>query len=515
MKRYYKSSDIREADRIATEQFGIPGFALMENAGRGAAQTLIEKYPKAQNILILCGPGNNGGDGFVVARRLALAGRKSTVIISIKASEYKGDAAIAVNALTYLTTLYIAKSLEPKVRVFYSKNYEDEELSDLIRSSDLTVDALLGTGSNGVPRGEVKRLIELCGEAQRVISLDIPSGINPDTGEAAETAVNAESTLTFLALKTGLAVSPGSLHSGEIIVCDIGIPPELVLNAHELTGYDASDIPSMTPKIPKDAHKGTRGALMIVGGCYTFRGAPVLAALGALKAGCGVVYLAIPDFMVNGASALLPEAIFIPLESINGSIDYDSFERSVNPWLGKCNALVCGPGIGLSKGARKTTEWLCRAWDKPLLIDADALRHTADFERSGGFNRAPNSTVITPHEGEAAYMLGRDTAKISGERFSSCAELASKFGVALLKGFHTLICNGNEKRVILEGGPQLAVPGSGDVLSGIIGAFLAARMSPMDAATIGALTHAIAGEKYEGVNGLLARELAGKTVISG
>ncbi|MCL1874984.1 MAG: NAD(P)H-hydrate dehydratase [Synergistaceae bacterium] len=513
MIKYYKSSDIREADRIATEQFGIPGFALMENAGRGAAEALMERYLEAHNILILCGPGNNGGDGFVAARRLALAGRAPTVVATINVGEYKNDAAIAANTFVSMTASSAAAFLKSKARIYYSANLTDDELSDLVRPSDLTVDALLGTGSSGVPRGEVKRLVELCGEAQRVISLDIPSGINPDTGEAAETAVNAELTLTFLAPKTGLAVSPGSLNSGEVRVCDIGIPPELVLSAHELTGYDKSDIPFMTPGIPKDAHKGTRGALMIVGGCNFYRGAPVLAAMGALKAGCGLVYLAIPDFMVSGASALLPEAIFIPLESKNGSIDYESFERSASPWLAKCGALVCGPGIGLAEGARKATEWLCRAWGKPLLLDADALRHTADIRRNGSFCRIPNSTVITPHEGEAAYMLGKDAVKISRERLTSCVELANEFGVTLLKGFHTLICNGEEKRVILEGGPQLAVPGSGDVLSGIIGAFLAAGMPPMDAATLGALTHAQAGDKYEGVSGLLARELAGKIIV--
>jgi NAD(P)H-hydrate epimerase len=320
-------------------------------------------------------------------------------------------------------------------------------------------------------------------------------------------------TLTFLAEKTGLAISPGSLYCGEVKVCNIGIPPELVLNAHELTGYDSSDIPSLTPHIQKNAHKGTRGALLIVGGCDFFRGAPVLAAMGALRAGCGLVFLAVPDFLVSAASSALPEAIFVPLNTKDGAIDFESFERNVSPWLGKCNALVCGPGVGRTENARKITEWLCREWDKPLLLDADALHHAANMERAGIFRRNPNSTIVTPHEGEAAYLLGTDAGKVSEERLSSCAALAEKFGVALLKGYHTLICNNTERRVILEGGPQLAIPGSGDVLSGIIGAHLAAGMSPMDAATLGALTHASAGNKYEGPSGLLAREIADSIVM--
>jgi NAD(P)H-hydrate epimerase len=232
--------------------------------------------------------------------------------------------------------------------------------------------------------------------------------------------------------------------------------------------------------------------------------------MGALRAGCGLVFLAVPDFMVSGATALLPEAIFVPLMGKDGSIDFENFERSVSPWLGKCDALVCGPGLGRSDDAYKTVEWLYHEWDlaKPLLLDADALRHAADIKKSGAFCRNQSSTVVTPHEGEAAYMLDTDAVKISGERLLSCVTLAEKFGIALLKGPHTLICNGIEKRVILEGGPHLAIPGSGDVLSGIIGAYLAAGMSPADATTLGALKHAVAGNEYEGINGLLARELA-------
>ena len=508
VKKFYRSSDIREADNIATGQFGIPGFALMENAGRGAAEVIVQKYPEAENILILCGPGNNGGDGFVVARHLVLAGRMPIIIATIGVSEYKNDAEIAATAFDNMITSSATAFLKSKVRVIYSKNLKDDELSALFRTSDLTIDALLGTGSNGILRGEVRRLTELCKEAAKVVSLDIPSGVNPDAGEVEDIAVNAEMTITFLAEKTGLAVSPGSLHSGEVVVCNIGIPPELVLNAHELTGYEKSDIQSLMPPIPKNAHKGTRGALMVVGGSNSFRGAPFLAAMGALRAGCGLVFLAIPDFMVNSAAALLPEAIFVPLKSKNGAIDFDGFEQSVSPWLDKSSALVCGPGIGLSDGARKVTEWLCSAWDKPLLLDADALRHAADIKKAGEFNRNPKLTVFTPHEGEAAHMLNTNAKRVSGERLFSCEELANIYGVALLKGFHTLICDSAEKRIILEGGPQLAIPGSGDVLSGAIGAYLASGMTPINAATLGALMHSRAGDRYEGTDGLLASELA-------
>jgi len=500
MKKYYGSSRVREADRIASDELGIPGVVLMENAGRGAAEIMLRKYPEAKNFLILCGPGNNGGDGLVAARHLALAGRAPHVITTIEIEEYKKDAAFAAVSAQKLG-----------LGVLCSKRMTDSELWSLISSSDVIVDALLGTGAGGVPRGEVKRLIELCGKAGPVVSLDIPSGVDPDTGMVAETAMSAELTLTFLVEKTGLAVSPGSLHSGEVIVCGIGVPPELLLKSpHELTGYDKSDIPNLSPKISKSVHKGRRGALMIVGGCDFFRGAPVLAAMGALKAGCGLVFLAVPDFIVASAAALLPEAMFIPLPrgEKDGSIGSDSFWESISPWLEKCDALVCGPGMGRSDDARKVARQLYLEWEKPLLLDADALRHAADMMTTSKFRRNPNTSVITPHAGEAAYLLGVGSDEISANRLSSCVELAKNFGVALLKGPHTLICGGANKRVILEGGPQLAIPGSGDVLAGVIGAFLAAGMPPIDAATLGALTHAAGGDVHRGANGLLAGELA-------
>ena len=500
MIRYYGSSYVREADRIASVELGIPGVVLMENAGRGAAEVMLRKYPEALNFLILCGPGNNGGDGFVVARHLALAGRIPSVVTVVEIEEYKNDAAFAV-----------ASAKKSRLNISCSKRMTDSELSALISSSDVIVDALLGTGSNGAPRGEVKRLIELCGNAERVVSLDVPSGVDSDTGTIAETVITAGLTLTFLAQKIGLAVSPGSLHSGEVIVCNIGASPELLLPAsNELTGYDKSDIQNIMPKIPKDVHKKQRGALMIVGGCDFFRGAPILTALGALRAGCGLVFLAMPDFIVASAAALLPEAIFIPLSpnEKDGSIGYDNFWKSISPWLQKCDALVCGPGLGRSDDARKITWQLCLEWEKPLLLDADALYHAVDMEKEGKFHRNPGTSIITPHAGEAAYLLGTNSIEISANRLLSCIELAKKYDVALLKGPHTLICGGTEKRAILEGGPQLAIPGSGDVLSGVIGAFLAAGMPPIDAATLGALIHATGGDIHKGTNGLLAGELA-------
>ncbi|MDR3254916.1 MAG: NAD(P)H-hydrate dehydratase [Synergistaceae bacterium] len=499
MKKFYAGSSVREADRAASEKLGIPGIVLMENAGRSAAEALIRRRPCERNFLVLCGSGNNGGDGFVVARHLALWERTPTVLSTSSFDRYKDAAATAAVA-----------AMNSGVRCLCSSDLRDDDIAALIKSADVVVDALLGTGSSGAPRGEVVRIIGLCPDELRVVSLDVPSGVDPDTGETYGSALHAEATLTFLAEKVGLAVSPGCLHSGEVEVCAIGAAPELVLGGCELVGYDSSDVPKLRPKIPEDVHKSGRGALMIVGGSDNFRGAPVLSALGALRAGCGLVFLAVPDFIVPQASALLPEAIFIPLPSKDGFVRFKAFEKTVSPWFEKCDALVLGPGFGRTLETEMVTGWLCKEWKKPILIDADALRHVANIEKNANLGHRKGSVVITPHEGEAAHLLGSSVKKVAGSRLSSCVELAGKFGTVLLKGPHTLVCSGADKRVILEGGPSLAIPGSGDVLSGVIGAFLAFGLSCVDAATLGAVVHGASGVAHGSSGGLLARELVGK-----
>jgi NAD(P)H-hydrate epimerase len=232
--------------------------------------------------------------------------------------------------------------------------------------------------------------------------------------------------------------------------------------------------------------------------------------MGALRVGCGLVVLAVPDFMTAEASSLLPEAIFLPLPTKGGFIRYRTIEKLLSPWLEKCDALALGPGLGRSLETEMVTGWVCREWKKPLLIDADAIHNAGNIDKNAGLYNRRENVVITPHEGEAAFLLGTSAKKVAGNRLSSCADLSARFGTVLLKGPHTLVCNGPDRRVILEGGPQLAIPGSGDVLSGIVGAFLASGMSCVDAATLGAIAHAVAGDNCGRTDGVLARELAGK-----
>ncbi len=501
MKRYYDPQDIRMADLIAVEKYGIPSLTLMENAGMNAAMELMSLCPTDGVFLILAGHGNNGGDGFVAARYLIQAGKTVHIITSAENENYKGDAHHNLDSLLHLNS--------SKCTVKFSKSMDDAEIIRLVDDCDFIADALLGTGTSGAPRGETARLISLCNKNGAVLSFDIPSGINPETGEVYSPCIKADVTVTFLAPKTGMLFPPANEMCGRVVVADIGIAADKVLTQkNSISSYDRNDLSLLLPPVDRNIHKGNRGGVLIFGGSWNYRGAPILAALGALRSGAGLVVLAIPDFMVDSASNLLPEAIFVPLKTINNNIAIDFFEDPLVPWLNKCRSVVFGPGIGRHDSLKYVTRWFWKNCDKPLLLDADALFFLSELQNE----LTPRAdVVITPHSGEAATILKSTPAKVNAERLYSCRALTKNAGVVVLKGKDTLISSPEETCMVTEGSPALAVPGSGDVLSGSIGAFIASGMPILDAATAGVLAHATAGSKLEetrGLRGTLAREIS-------
>lgn len=272
--------------------------------------------------------------------------------------------------------------------------------------------------------------------------------------------------------------------------------------------YYRDDLAALLRPIPRDVHKGEKGGSLIFGGSWNYRGAPVLAALGALRSGAGIVVLAVPDFIADAASVLVPEAVFAPLPTTGGVIRENGVRLALEQWREKCASAVIGPGIGRDKSMMPIIELIWNGWNKPLLLDADALFFFSTLKES---LRKRNDAVITPHSGEAGNILGLTAAEVNAHRLVSAQRLTEKVGVAVLKGMDTVVARGGENRVIKEGSPSLAVPGSGDVLSGAISAFMAAGAEPFDAATAGALLHAAAGsglEKKIGPRGVLAREIA-------
>lgn len=272
--------------------------------------------------------------------------------------------------------------------------------------------------------------------------------------------------------------------------------------------YYANDLSALLMPVPRDIHKGQKGGVLILGGSWNYRGAPVLAALGALRAGAGFVVLAVPDFIADAGSVAVPEAVFAPLPTAGGVIHEDGVRLALDQWGGRCASVVFGTGIGRERSLEPITEMIWNDWNKPLLLDADALFF---FSRLKDRLRRRDDAVITPHSGEAGSILGIPPGEVNSRRLVSAQRLTEKAGIAVLKGMDTVVACGGESRIIKEGSPALAVPGSGDVLSGAAGAFLASGMLPFDAATAGALLHATAGSRIErkkGLRGTLAREIA-------
>ena len=493
----YTAADFRQADEIAMTHYGIPGAVLMENAGRGACEVLLKRYPEANDFLILCGPGNNGGDGFVIARHLALNGRRVFIITSAAPETYRSDAAVNCNSAFKLG-----------LRIRTSSDMSDDEIKQAVCDSSVVIDALLGTGTTGAPRGEVLRLVLASLNAKQAAAVDIPSGVDADTGEIPGLSVKADVTISFSAAKNGLYITPGASVAGEIALCPIGIAPELILpQTPSVSIINRKDLKRFLPTLSLEAYKGTRGALLIIGGSDNYRGAPLLAALGALRSGCGLVVLAIPDFMADSAAAFLPEAIIEPIPSDGETMDLNRLDAIAQKWAHTCKAAVIGPGLKRKTEDDSAFKYFWRNWRKPLLADAGAFDFLANIPNLP--KRA--DSVITPHAGEAALLLCTTAEEIMSRRLRSCRQLSDDFGVAVLKGRNTLVSDKDHVTIIDEGSPALATAGSGDVLSGAIGALLAAGCSPIEAACGGALLHATAGSllmERGKESGVLAREIA-------
>ncbi|MEG1501782.1 MAG: NAD(P)H-hydrate dehydratase [Synergistaceae bacterium] len=501
MYKYYLPSDIRNADKIAVENHNINSFYLMETAGSNAGKIILDKFPEIKNFLIFCGSGNNAGDGFILADFLLSNNKNVIIITSCELTSYKNDARLASDKLQRAQT--------KNLTIRYIKLLDINEINNYLDISECYIDALLGTGAMGEPRNEIKYILDLIKKRERKlkIALDIPSGINARDGSVCPNCFKADLTITFLEKKLGMVLYPASSMCGEIVIAGIGVQKDKVLNEdNSLDVYNSSDINDFLPIFPENIHKGNRGSVLILGGSYNYRGAPLLSALGALRTGAGVVYLAIPDFMVETASLFLPEAVFIPLKTKNNVILHENLYDYLSPIISKVSSIVIGPGIGREVNITKILNEIYTKFNKVLIIDADALH----FLSKHRFEYRPN-TVITPHHGEAAGILNVPVDDVNLDRLEAINKLSSKFDIVLLKGKNTLIKHKNKIRIINAGSRSLSVPGSGDVLTGAIATFAAWGLSLFDATTLAALIHATAGnllENRNGIHGNLAREIA-------
>jgi len=456
---------------LNAEYFGVSRLQLMENAGHDLALEIASRFETDKSVAIFCGLGGNGGDGLVAARHLSSTGFRVTVILA-------GEAKLISHkeALRNWKALQFLREGIPIHEVY------DSSLIPEV-TAEIVVDALLGTGTKGRLKPPILRLVEKINASDAFrVAVDVPTGIDADTGEVLGKAVKANLTITFHKTKKGLKNAEDYI--GELVVKDIGLPKEF----ENLAG--PGDVLLITKPRPAKSHKGDFGRLLVIGGSETFSGAPALVALAALRAGVDLTYVAAPAKTAYAISSMSPNLITIKLD---GEHLNPSNIPALETYMETANAVVLGPGLGLHTETRefvKATVEAVEGAGKPLLLDADGLKAFAEFKKPLNV-----PLVLTPHTGEYAVLTGEKLPENFEERVPvvqrTAAELAA---VILLKGPVDIISDGKSFKLNFTGNPGMTVGGTGDVLSGIVGAFLAQQIDPFEAAVAGAFVNGAAGD---------------------
>ncbi|MBM3326375.1 MAG: NAD(P)H-hydrate dehydratase [Calditrichaeota bacterium] len=502
MKAAALPAQMRECDRIAIEELGIPGIVLMESAARGAAKrarALLGGEVRSKSVAVVCGKGNNGGDGFAAARYLLGWGAEVKLFLLGRLDELHSDA--KVNADIY-------RRLGGSI----CECPETRDLKHLKRTNcDLILDAILGTGASGELKGLFTEAIRILNaSAVPILAIDIPSGVDGATGATRSIAVQANETVTFGLLKTGLLFPPGREHCGAVSVVDIGIPPAVV----DRVGVDQyiiepADVRAALPKRSPAAHKGDAGYVYILAGSPGLTGAAALAAESAMRCGAGLVIVGTPAGLNPILEAKLTEAMTEPLpETADGCLSPQAWTQ-IEKRLDWADAIAVGPGLGRDPQTAQLILRLLKNVQKPLIIDADGLYHLgADKEK---FN-LPSNCVLTPHPGELSRLIGLSIPEIAADRMGIARKTAAEWRVVLhLKGAPSLTA-APDGRVIINstGNAGMATGGSGDVLTGVIAALMAMGLNSFDAAWCGAYLHSRAGDLAavkKGQFGMLAGDI--------
>ena len=490
----FSAAQVRELDRIAIEELGIKGLALMRRAAAACVRQIRTRYAEIINVTVFCGSGNNAGDGYIIAGMLADSGCKVQVIVVGDISKLGPDAGVAQQ--------YCEAS-----------SAEVDSTSDEIRG-DLIVDALLGTGLIGTVRDNYAQVIQSINNSHKpVLAVDIPSGLCADTGSVLGCTVEADLTVTFIGKKRGLYTNEGPDYTGEIVFDSLGLPETL----YETQVKNAVTI-LRAPRLPRrrrNSHKTSHGHLLVIGGDYGMGGAVMMSAEAALRTGAGLVSVATRSENIGPLRARCPEIMATGVDN----------KTQLKAMLDRATSVVLGPGLGQSEWSRELFEAALEA-ALPMVVDADGLSLLAKV----GLSR--DQWVLTPHPGEASRLLnggigegddnqGVIAGSIPGSRVQSPGIQDDRFavlhslqqdygGVVLLKGVGTLVTDGEQVSLCPFGNPGMATAGMGDVLSGIVGALLAQGQGLYDAATMGAVLHAMAGDiaaEKDGERGLIATDL--------
>jgi len=486
------TAQMRELDSRTIEEFNVPGEVLMERAGAGVAEIVQFLARMAgfgnPSVLLFAGRGNNGGDAFVAARYLAKMGLEVETWLAGEASAVRGD------ALKHLSRM---RSAGVALRELPTREEWEDELQSL-RCADVAVDGVLGTGITGPARGPAAGAIHYINELSEtslVVSIDVPSGLNSDTGEAPGGAVAADITATMGLAKRGLLV-PGAMdYVGNIEVVDIGIPWELTDPLEsDLELITPHDLRPFLPRRPRDAHKGHFGRVLVIGGAPGYAGAAAMACLAAARSGAGLVVALVPSSVAPVVAGLVPEVM------VHGGVCTDGGSLAGNAleeWgrdLSEFDAVLVGPGLTTHRDTEVLLRRLLEASGAPVIVDADALNVCAGkLDLLAG---APGPLVLTPHPGEMARLLGCTAAEVQAGRIDAAQRVAGETGsVVVLKGGGSVVASSEHRpHVNMSGNPGMATGGSGDVLGGLLAGLVAQRLAPFDAARVAVYLHGRAGD---------------------
>jgi hydroxyethylthiazole kinase-like uncharacterized protein yjeF len=483
------TSQMQDLDRRTIQECGIAGIVLMEHAGRGTAELLVRSFPEVRTgwVAILAGQGNNGGDGFVIARHLMNWGIKTKVFLLTSRDNVRGDA---------LANLRIWLNMGGELAEILSKGNFTRVKKELTTAS-LIVDAIFGTGLNSEVKGLFKDIISFINSIpQPVMAVDIPSGLDATAGKVLGAAIRANVTTTFGLAKIGQMVEPGIRYVGRLEVVDIGIPrifiEESDIKTH-LIGPEELNLCFLDPR-PAQAHKGDYGHLFVLAGSPGKTGAAAMVCHGALRTGAGLVTLGLPASLNPILEVKLTEAMTEPLsDASTGYLSYDALGRIHQLLEGK-TALTLGPGISTQPQVQEILVELIPSVSVPLVIDADGI--TAVASRPDILKECKSSVVLTPHPGEMARLVGTTTQKVQDDRIGVAKAFATTYGcIVVLKGNKTIISTpAGEVYINPTGNPGMASGGTGDILTGMIGGLLAQGFSPLEAATWGVYLHGLAGD---------------------
>ena len=490
----YSAAEMRTVDRLVVDEIGLPAAVLMERAGLGAAGEVLEWFGDAQRIAVLCGAGNNGGDGFVLARHLLATGRSVDILLVEAESKVRRDAKIFLD---------VARRLGITVeRVNVTK------WSTRLPEYDLIVDAMLGTGVSGAPRPDFEAVIRAANATLKpIVALDVPTGVDASTGVVDTVAIQADLTITFHAPKIGLAVAPGRFHAGRVKAIDIGIP--LIADGEFQQALATPALLKVVPPKPRWASKHDVGRVVCIGGSVGMAGAISLTTRAALRGGAGVVWGVAPEPIALALDIEIPEVQFRGAIADKHGVMTVGAAQGLEPLVARCDVVAFGPGIGEGEQVRALARWVVNH-APALVLDAQGLGAFAG-DATAIAARDGSPTLLTPHEAELAALLGRTPEEVRAHRIDAAQTAAATTrATVLLKGEDTIVCEPSGEFVICRSHVGMATSGSGDVLAGAAAALLARGLSPLLAGCCAALACARASEiaaEHGSANGVTAGDL--------